>query len=131
MDLTGGASAPKGRRIAADVIDLLIIPVLLGLVLGLVLMGVPNGMRSIILVIVNVVWLLFRDFTYSPGRAMVGLKLISLTGDKVSLGQAFIRNILLLIPFVLVVGYVVEIVAVLAKGERVADGWGKTKVVSA
>ncbi len=131
MDLTGGASAPKGRRFAAAVIDLFIIPIILGLVLGLLLMSVPNGLRSVILVIVNIAWLIFRDFSYSPGRAMVGLKLVSLSGDKVTLGQAFIRNILLIIPFVLVLGYIVELVALLAKGDRVADGWAKTRVVSA
>ncbi|OGW83687.1 MAG: hypothetical protein A2Z83_08535 [Omnitrophica bacterium GWA2_52_8] len=87
--------------------------------------------RSVILVLVNIAWLIFRDMVYSPGRAMVGLKLTSLIGDKVSLGQAFIRNILLIIPFVLVIGYIVEIVSLLTKGERLADGWAKTRVVSA
>jgi uncharacterized RDD family membrane protein YckC len=62
---------------------------------------------------------------------MVGTKLVSLTGGNVTLAQAFIRNILLIIPFVLVVGYPVEIVALLVKGERVADGWAKTRVVNA
>ena len=128
MDLTG--TAPKGRRFAAGVIDLIIIPIILGLVLGLLLMGVPNGARSIILVVVNIAWLIFRDAVYSPGRAMVGLKLTSQSGDKVTLAQAFIRNILLIIPFVLVLGYIVEIIALLTKGDRVADGWAKTKVVS-
>ena len=130
MDLTGGA-APKGRRFAAGIIDLIIIPIVLGLVLGLLLLGVPNGVRSVILVLVNIVWLIFRDVVYSPGRAMVGLKITSLTGDKVTLAQGLIRNILLIIPFVLVIGYIVELVALIAKGERVADGWAKTKVVSA
>jgi uncharacterized RDD family membrane protein YckC len=59
------------------------------------------------------------------------LRLVSLTGDRVTIGQAFIRNILLVIPFVLVIGYIVEIVALLVKGERVADGWAKTRVVVA
>ena len=131
MDLTGGISAPKGRRFAAAVIDLFIIPIILGLVLGILLVQVPNGIRSAILVIINIAWLIFRDLTYSPGRAMVGLKLISLSGDKVTISQAFIRNILLIIPFVLVIGYIVEIVALISKGDRVADGWAKTRVVSA
>ena len=63
---------------------------------------------------------------------MVGLKLISTTsGSKPSLGQAFIRNILLIIPFILVLGYVIEIISLLTKGDRVADGWAKTRVVEA
>jgi uncharacterized RDD family membrane protein YckC len=62
---------------------------------------------------------------------MVGLKLTSLSGDRVTLGQAFIRNILLLIPFVLVIGYIMELIFVLAKGNRLADGWAKTRVSNA
>ncbi len=123
--------ASKGKRFAAGVIDLILIPIILGLIIGLMLLAVPDTLRSIILVVVNIAWLIFRDLVYSPGRAMVGLKLVSLTGDKVTVGQAFIRNILLIIPFVLVVGYIVEVVAVLSKGHRVADGWAKTQVVTA
>ena len=126
-----GASAPKGRRFAAGVIDLIIIPIVLGLILGLILLNVPEGIRSAILVIVNIAWLIVRDAVYSPGRAMVGLKLISLDGAKVTLVQSLLRNVLLIIPFVLVIGYIVEIVALIVKGERVADKWAKTQVVSA
>ena len=126
-----GASAPKGRRFAAGVIDLIIIPIVLGLILGLILLNVPEGIRSAILVLVNIVWLIVRDAVYSPGRAMVGLKLISLDGAKVTVIQAVLRNVLLIIPFVLVIGYIVEIVSLIAKGDRVADKWAKTQVVSA
>ena len=113
--------APKGRRFAAGVIDLIVVPIILGLIIGFLLLHVPDLVRSIVLVFVNIGWLLFRD-------AVLGTKLVSLTGGKVTVGQAFIRNILLIIPFVLVVGYIVEIVAILAKGERLADGWAKTRV---
>ncbi len=135
-DITGGfssgpASAPKGRRFAAAVIDLIIIPILLGVILGLVLLNVPEVVRNAVLIVVNIGWLIFRDGVYSPGRSMVGLKLVSLTGDKPTLVQAFLRNILIIIPFVLVVGYIVEIIALLTKGERIADGWAKTRVISA
>lgn len=126
--LSGPAPAPRGRRFASGVIDLIIIPILLGLILGLMLLNVPEGIRSVVLVLVNIAWLIFRDAVYSPGRAMVGIQLVSLSGDKPSVTQAFIRNILLIIPFVLVIGYIVEIIAVLTKGSRVADNWAKTRV---
>jgi uncharacterized RDD family membrane protein YckC len=133
--VTGGSSGPqvasKGKRFAAGVIDLIIIPIILGVVVGLLLLAVPDAVRSIILVVVNIAWLIFRDAVYSPGRAMVGTKLVSLSGDKVSIRQAVIRNILLIIPFVLVIGYLVELIALIVKGERVADGWAKTRIVSA
>lgn len=123
--------APKGRRFAAAFIDLFIIPIFLGLIVGLVILTLPDAARSVILVIVNIAWLIFRDTVYSPGRAMVGLKIVSLTGSKVTVSQAFIRNILIVIPFVLIIGYIVEIIALLTKTERIADGWAKTRVVSA
>ena len=126
----GSQGAPKGRRFAAGVIDLILIPIVLGIIIGLVLLNVSDVVRSVILVLVNIGWLIFRDSVYSPGRAMVGTKLVSLTtGQKATLGQAFIRNILLIIPFVLVIGYIVECISLLVKGHRVADQWAKTEVV--
>ncbi len=129
-DISGGsAAAPKGRRFASAIIDLIIIPIVLGLILGLLLLNVPEGVRSGLLIVINIAWLIFRDMVYSPGRAMVGLKLVSQTG-KVTLQQALIRNVLLIIPFVLIVGYIVELIAILTKGNRVADAWAKTHVTS-
>ena len=127
----GGESVPKGKRTIAALVDLLAIPILLGVVAGLLLLAVPEVIRNIILIAINVGWLLVRDAVFSPGRKMVGLKLVSATGSKVTIGQAFIRNILLMIPFVLIVGYIVEIVFVLRKGNRLADSWAHTRVVSA
>lgn len=127
--IQGGKTASKGKRFAAGVIDLVLVPILLGLVIGLLLVAAPDMLRSVILVAANISWLIIRDAVYAPGRQMVGLKLISLTGPKVTLGQAVLRNILLIIPFVLIAGYIIEIISVLAKGARVADGWAKTQVV--
>ena len=125
-----GSPVPKGRRIASDIIDLIIVPIVLGLILGLILLNVPEGVRSGLLIVINIAWLIFRDMVYSPGRAMVGLKLVSDTSGKVTLPQAFIRNVLLMVPFVLIIGYIVELIAVLSKGNRIADAWAKTRVVS-
>ncbi|MDD5226476.1 MAG: RDD family protein [Candidatus Omnitrophica bacterium] len=127
--MEGLVPASKGKRFAAGLIDLVVIPIVLGVVIGLVLLAAPDMVRSIVLVIVNIIWLVFRDSVYSPGRAMVKIKIVSLTGEKVTWLQALIRNILLIIPFVLVVGYILEIVMVLLKGHRLADNWAKTQVV--
>ena len=133
--ITGGPTEPtaasKGKRCAAGVIDLILIPIFLGIVAGLLLLNAPEGIRNVLLILLNIAWMIFRDAVFSPGRKMVGTKLVSLTGGKVSVGQAFIRNILLIIPFVLVIGYVVELVFIFAKGERLADRWAKTRVVGA
>ena len=127
----GSESVPKGKRFVSALVDLLAVPILLGIVAGLLLLAVPEGIRNVLLVAINIGWLLFRDMVFSPGRRMVGLKLVGLDGSKVTLGQAFIRNILLMIPFVLVIGYIVEIIFISTKGNRLADTWAKTRVVSA
>jgi len=127
--MEGLVPASKGKRFAAGLIDLVVIPIILGIVIGLVLLAAPDTIRSIVLVIVNILWLMFRDAVFSPGRAMVKIKIVSLTGEKVTWLQAFIRNILLIIPFVLVAGYLIEIVMLIAKGHRLADNWAKTQVV--
>ena len=133
--VTGGPQdvpqAPKGKRFACAIIDLIFIPVLLGIIAGLILFAAGDAIRNTVLILINIAWMIFRDTVFSPGRRMVGLKLVSLTGDKISIGQAFIRNILLIIPFVLVVGYIIEIIFISVKGDRLADGWAKTRVTSA
>ena len=129
--MEGLVPASKGKRFASGLIDLVVIPIVLGIVIGLVLLAAPDMVRSIVLVLVNILWLMFRDAVYSPGRAMVKIKLISLTGEKVTWLQALIRNILLIVPFVLVIGYILEIVMLLTKGHRLADTWAKTQVVEA
>ena len=124
-------SAPKGKRFVSALVDLLAVPILLGIVAGLILLAVPEAIRNVLLIAINIGWLLFRDMVWSPGRKIVGLKLVNASGGQVTLGQAFIRNILLMVPFVLVVGYIVEIVFIAAKGHRLADDWAKTRVIQA
>ena len=126
-----GESVPKGKRVVSDLVDLLAVPILLGVLAGLILLAVPEGIRNVLLIAINIAWLIFRDVVFSPGRKIEGLKLVGLDGSKVTIGQAFVRNILLMIPFVLVVGYIVEVIFVFTKGNRLADNWAKTHVVSA
>lgn len=136
-DVVGGSAgalalASKGKRIAADVIDLLLIPIAVGFLAALFLLAAPEAVRNTVLIIINVFWMIFRDVVFSPGRKMVGIKLVSLTsGGKVTVPQALIRNILLIIPFVLLVGYILETVMIAVKGERLEDGWAKARVVPA
>lgn len=136
--MTNGMSntpAPVGKRIVAGLIDFIVVPVVIGIVLGLifVLLGdaLPEGLRSLILIAANVAWLIIRDTVIAPGRLIMKLKLVSLKSEKVSLGQAILRNILLVIPVVLLIGYVLELIWVCVKGQRLADSWAKTQVVEA
>lgn len=134
-DVVGGGAglvlASKGKRIASDVVDLLFIPIIIGFVIAFLLLAVSEPVRNTVLIVVNVAWMLFRDLYFSPGRKMVGIKLVSLTGGKITASQAVIRNILLIVPFVLLVGYILETIMVLVKGERLEDGWAKARVVNA
>ena len=129
--MDGLVPASKRRRVAAAIIDLIDLPIVLGVAIGLLMLGAPDVVRSIVLVIVNIIWLVFRDAVFSPARWMIDTKLVSITGEKVTIWQALIRNILLIIPFVLVLGYLIEIVMLLVKGHRLADSWAKTQVVEA
>ena len=128
-------AAPVGKRIVAGLIDFIVAPIVIGIVLGLlfVLLGnaLPEAARSIILVAANVAWLLVRDTVFAPGRLIMKLKLVSLTSEKVTFKQALLRNILLVIPVVLIVGYILELVWICVKGHRLADDWAKTQVVEA
>ena len=128
---SGPAVAPKGKRFAAAIIDLIFMPIILGFIIGFLLLAVPEMARNIILVFANGLWLVFRDAVFAPGRKLVELKLVSLTGDKVTWIQALTRNVLLIIPFVLLVGYIAELVGLITKGERFEDAWAKTRVVVA
>jgi len=128
-------SAPVGKRIVAGLIDFVVVPVVIGIVLGIlfVVLGnaIPESVRSVILILANIIWLIVRDTVVAPGRLIMKLKLVSLTSEKVTLLQAVLRNILLIIPVVLIVGYVLELVWVCVKGNRLADSWAKTQVVEA
>lgn len=133
--MTDHAAAPVGKRIVAGLIDFIAVPIVIGIVLGIlfVLLGnaVPETVRSVVLILANIVWLLVRDTVIAPGRLVMKLKLVSLTSEKVTLVQALLRNILLIIPVVLIVGYILELVMVCVKGNRLADSWSKTQVVEA
>ena len=130
-----GTVAPVGKRIVAGLIDFIVAPIVIGIVLGLLFVllkdALPEAVRSIILIAANVAWLLVRDTLFAPGRLIMKLKLVSLTSEKVTFVQALLRNILLIIPVVLIVGYILELVWVCVKGNRLADGWAKTMVIEA
>ena len=55
--MEGLVPASKGKRFAAGLIDLVVIPIVLGIVIGLVLLSAPDMVRSIVLVLVNIAWL--------------------------------------------------------------------------
>lgn len=139
QDVVGGPAtpqaAPKGKRFLAAIVDLIVIPLILGFGAGLLLFAAPVLVRNVILIVVNIGWMTIKDLLgqgAAPGKMMAGLKVINVeTGQKISVAQAIIRNILLIIPFVLVIGYIIEIIMLLAKGERLGDKWAKTKVVAA
>jgi len=135
----GGPAIPegcsKGKRFLAAIFDLIIIPIILGVVAGLLLFAAPVAARNVILIVVNVAWMTLKDLMWdgaAPGKKMAGIKVISVeTGSKITVAQGFIRNILLIIPFVLVIGYIVEIIMLATKGERLGDLWAKTRVIPA
>ncbi len=127
---SGYLPAPKGKRILSDLFDLILVPIVLGLIAGFLLLNANEAIRGVIMIALNVIWLVVRDAVFAPGRAIVGIKLISETGSKVTITQALIRNILLIIPLVLILGYIIELISVLSRDNRLADKWAKTRVVA-
>ncbi len=124
-------------------IDMLALPVIIGVIAGLLLVGtdVKEPTRSQILNSLNFFYYLIfnRDFIYSPGRHLFGIELVD-ARTKVricfyrgnlflNLWKSFLRNALLVVPFVLVLGYLVEIIAVIWKGHRIADKWAGVEVI--
>jgi uncharacterized RDD family membrane protein YckC len=132
-DFATGASQDlgslKGKRVLAGLFDLLLMPIVIGIVPGLLVLAAPYVVQVIVLAVVYIAWLLVRDTVWAPGRQLAGIKLVSENGGAITITQAIIRNVLLF-PYILVVGYVLEIIMVLATGQRLADKWAKTKTVA-
>jgi uncharacterized RDD family membrane protein YckC len=125
--------ASRGQRFVAGAIDLLLIPMVLGFIIGLFfLFFLPYqyDIQTIVQVLANAVWLTVRDRVFAPGRMFFQLKLVKLDGSRPSVGTSILRNIHLMIPLVQYIGYIMEIISLVVTGERVADKWAKTKVVS-
>lgn len=131
-----GKTDVRGKRfLAAISFDLVFVPFGIGFLAGLILFNAPDWLRVVLLVILNIAWVVAKDLNFSmlsPGKRMAGLKVVSAgTGAAISLKQAFLRNILLIIPLVLFFGYFIEAGMLLFKGKRLGDIWAGTDVVEA
>lgn len=124
------ALASKGKRVAAALIDLLVIPLVIGMAWGFLCIALKlQTAMTVGSILLNAGWLIVRDAAFAPGRKMVSIKLVNLQGEPPTIGQAILRNIHLMIPFVLVAAYVIELIMLLSTGRRLADSWAKTTVV--
>jgi len=122
----------KKRRFLAALIDLLVIP-------AIFIVAVTVSLRSelplYVQVFFNVVWLSIRDMWggAGPGKRVMHLQVVlQETGEPLSkqtLVHGVLRNLLLMIPFVLVLGYFVEVLMLAVRGERLGDAMAKTTVV--
>jgi len=129
-----GEKATPGLRIVAAVsFDLVIVPFFIGFFAGLILFNAPDLLRVSVLVLLNVVWVVGKDLNnsfLSLGKRLVGIKVVSATtGQAITIQQAFIRNLLLIVPGILFFGYPVELFMLIFKGERLGDKWAKTVVI--
>ena len=133
----------KTKRILAALIDMVGLPIIMGMTGGMVVViaNISDPLRQRLLESLNLVFSLifWRDFVYSPGRHLFGIELVDArTKVRVcfyrgnfflNLWKSFLRNIFLVVPFVLVIGYVVEILMVILKGTRIADKWAGVEVI--
>lgn len=120
------------KRFLAAFIDLFCVPFVIYFVIGYLNRGNPP---LYITVAVNIFWLAVRDLFNGagPGKRLCSLRVIRRdTGQPLQtkdIPHALLRNILLYIPLVLILGYIIEIVMLTAKKERLGDIWAKTEVV--
>lgn len=123
--------ASTGKRFAVALVDIILVPIILGVILGLLCYcaGASSAVAGVMPIVVNIAWLAFRDVVYSPGRAMVGIKLQKVDGSDVDFWTAVGRNFHIMLPIVLVIGYPVELIALLVTGHRLSDSWAGTVVV--
>ena len=123
--------ASKGKRCAAALVDILLVPIVIGVGLGIlfVVTKADPSIQNWLFIGFTSVWLIIRDAIGSPGRAMVGILLKKTDGATIGLGTAIGRNIHLMIPFVSLLGFLVEFIALLSTGHRLADQWAHTVVV--
>ncbi|MBN1493869.1 MAG: RDD family protein [Candidatus Omnitrophica bacterium] len=137
VNVSGGLPVVKeatlGARFLAALFDLVIIPIILGIMFGLLFFAAAPALRNIVLIFVNIAWTCLRDIAggAGPGKRMAGLKVVTTDGGQPSVGQYILRNILLWVPFVLLIGFIIETVMIfIVKKDRLGDRWAKCKVVS-
>lgn len=140
LPLPKGQRGLKIRRLIAAGIDLILYPLIFGILMGISFLGVETFFRNQALFWTNIIGnaLIWRDYIFSPGRYFLGLRLVSVNNEAPmvicssrfgsNLVKVILRNLFLLIPFVLVVGYAFEVVMVLITGNRFSDRIAGTTV---
>lgn len=133
-----------GPRIAAVIVDTIIIWVILFILLiplGISIMGRGGfgffGGAPYILGALLIPFLYFMFFEaymngQTPGKMMVSIKVVKVTGEPIGIVESFIRNILRIIdqlPFLYLLGLI--LVAVTDKNQRLGDMVANTIVVKA
>jgi uncharacterized RDD family membrane protein YckC len=135
-----------GSRIAAGIVDYIIIGVVTGIlallffpVLVITRPRMIGGFRGFfgILVVMWLLWLIY--FTYfegttgqTIGKKLVHIKVIKEEGSKCDFGSALVRNILRIVdhlPFLYILGII--LITTTDKKQRLGDMLGKTIVVKA
>lgn len=130
----------KIKRLVAASIDLILYPLVFGIMIGTGLVSVEAFSRNQVLSWINFVGnaLVWRDYIFSPGRYFLNLRLVTIGNEAPvmicssrfgsNLVRVILRNLFLLIPFVLIVGYAFEIIMVLITGNRFSDRIAGTTV---
>lgn len=115
------------RRQIAWIVDTIGIGFVVGLFLGLLFPGNADDSSSGVLNLIFVTYFVFKDgfAGQSLGKAMCGVQVVHQdSGEPTGFGRSFLRNWILLLPFVpLVVAFT------MGKGPRLGDEMGKTKVI--
>jgi uncharacterized RDD family membrane protein YckC len=116
--------AGPGRRFGALVIDLVLVVSLTAFVSRLALLALPPGLgplvRGIAVVLLSWgyhVYFELRHHGQSPGKRIVGIRVVDGRGLPLSLEQSFVRNVVRVLD-ALPAGYAIGCLASLLDGER-------------
>jgi uncharacterized RDD family membrane protein YckC len=122
------------KRISAGIIDCVILPSFIIFVFRLLLIFQPPAFSNFAVLGIAIIWFSFKDLLFegcAPGKKIFGLRVISkATGQKITARQGFIRNVLLFVPLVALIGFPLELIVLLAKKERFGDVWAGTEVIA-
>ena len=123
------------HRILAHFIDSILISLIFIIVLSFFLNSLKTTKISVLLILPILGFLYFIIMEYklscTIGKKLVGIRVISLNKNSISLKQSFIRNILRIIDGFPMYVYIVAIIIILLnkKNQRLGDILAKTIVV--
>lgn len=130
--MEGLVPAKKSQRFGVATTDLITVPIVLGILMGIILMAAPEIVRSLTLMVVNVLWLVIRDTVFSVGRPYPTVRRVVNITTLVLSGALFLIVLVQLSQNPVLAGVVVVLIAywAIAIPSVILDKGGSIKLIS-